>query len=416
MSLDSLLNSLQDRGVALGLERIQTLLEHFDSPHLKVPIIHVAGTNGKGSVCAYLSSILSTAGYRVGRYTSPHLVSWNERICLNDIPIPLDILTTIIISIVEMTEKKSIPLTQFEVVTAAAWLYFAQNEVDIAVMEVGLGGRLDATNIVPHPLVTVITSISKDHWQVLGDTLAAIAFEKAGILKPLCPVVVGVLPQEAETVVKDRIKLLNCPNVWVKPAELLSSIDQRAIWGGISYSLPLLGDVQLINSALAIATIQVLQEKGWSIPDTAIISGLSSTAWPGRLQWVLYQSTSILIDGAHNIASAQVLRRYVDSLNRPLNWVIGMLATKDHQDILKVLLKEGDRLSLVPVPCHSTAEPAYLASLAVSICPHLDKITTYTNVETALQESNPIERLVVLSGSLYLVGYFLSPWDQLTQS
>ncbi len=176
--IEQLLQPFQRFGVHLGLSRIESLLGKLDNPHRRVPTIHVAGSNGKGSVCAYLSAVLTEAGYRVGRYTSPHLIHWRERICLNEQPISPGELVGLLTKIQGLiTENEESP-TQFEVITAAAWLYFAQSQVDVAVVEVGLGGRLDATNVCDRPLVTVITSISREHWQVLGSTLTAIATEK----------------------------------------------------------------------------------------------------------------------------------------------------------------------------------------------------------------------------------------------
>ena len=203
MTIESYLKPYQRFGVHLGLDRILSLLEKLSNPQQKVPIIHVAGTNGKGSVCAYLSSILTAAGYRVGRYTSPHLVNWTERICINEVSISEEKL----IDLLEIIQQKipdheaDIP-TQFEVITAAAWLYFAKEKVDIAVIEVGLGGRLDATNVVSNPLVSVITSLSMEHWQILGPTLRDIAQEKAGIIKPYRPAVIGVLPTEVTVLIR----------------------------------------------------------------------------------------------------------------------------------------------------------------------------------------------------------------------
>ena len=221
MTIDSLLKPFQRFGVHLGLERIQRLLADLGNPHHHVPIIHVAGTNGKGSVCAYLSAVLTEAGYRVGRYTSPHLIDWTERICLNEHPISLESLTQLLLQVqAAIPQDSEESPTQFEVITAAAWLYFAQQNVDIAVIEVGLGGRLDATNVCDRPLATVITSISREHWQVLGPTLTDIATEKAGILKPNCPAIIAPLPPEAKAVVEARIQQLNCPTVWVKPARV----------------------------------------------------------------------------------------------------------------------------------------------------------------------------------------------------
>src|SRR4028118_455365 len=215
MNAESILQSYQHFGVHLGLERIKQLLEKLENPHQKVPIIHIAGTNGKGSVCAYLSSVLTEAGYRVGRYTSPHLVNWTERICLNEQPVSPEQLKQLLLQVQNAILDDAESPTQFEVITAAAWLYYAQSEVDIAVVEVGLGGRLDATNVCSRPLVSIITSISREHWQQLGPTLADIAREKAGILKPGCPAVVGPLPPAADFVVRSRIIELGCPTVWV---------------------------------------------------------------------------------------------------------------------------------------------------------------------------------------------------------
>ncbi|HEY9829064.1 MAG TPA: folylpolyglutamate synthase/dihydrofolate synthase family protein [Stenomitos sp.] len=462
MDIDSLLNPFQRFGVHLGLERIQRLLADLGNPHQRVPILHVAGTNGKGSVCAYLSAVLTEAGYRVGRYTSPHLVDWNERICLNEQPISIAALAELLLQV-----KAAIPQdsqdspTQFEVITAAAWLYFAQQQVDIAVIEVGLGGRLDATNVCDVPLVSIITSLSREHWQNLGPTLADIAREKAGILKPGCPAVIGQLPPEAKAVVEGRIQELDCPTVWVKPAvelptQLLRESESQSPpeWGsqcslevspsrapgvdlggkkdllshgsltpgewqqrwaeyeGIQYPLPLLGDIQLSNSALAIATVQILRSQGWNIPDAAIQNGMAKTQWLGRLQWTTWHHHPLLIDGAHNTAAAIALRQYVDTLNTPVTWVMGILSTKDHADIFDALLRSTDRLYLVPVPDHSSADPHALAILAQKICPELADCRTYPDLEKGLEAatSNPMEtskRLIVLCGSLYLVGHFL---------
>ena len=202
----------------MGLERIKKLLADLGNPQDRVPIIHVAGTNGKGSVCAYLSSILTEAGYRVGRYTSPHLVHWRERINLNRQPISDRDLIEILQDIQSVIVPESESPTLFEVITAAAWLYFERSQVDVAVMEVGLGGRLDATNVKDSTLVSVITSLSREHWQRLGPTLADIAGEKAGVIKQECPVIVGPLPPEAKEVVVAKAQELDAPITFVEPA------------------------------------------------------------------------------------------------------------------------------------------------------------------------------------------------------
>jgi dihydrofolate synthase/folylpolyglutamate synthase len=418
VTIDSLLQPFQRFGVHLGLERIHRLLAALGNPHQQFPIIHVAGTNGKGSVCAYLSAILTEAGYKVGRYTSPHLVHWTERICINEIAIADYTLAEIIQQIQQAIDPNEESPTQFEVITAAAWLYFARSQVDIAIIEVGLGGRLDATNVCDRPLVSIITSISREHWQVLGSTLTEIAGEKAGILKPACPAIIGILPDEAEAAIAKRIAQLNCPTVWVEPAEpikagwakYISNDKTEANPISLEYPLPLLGKVQLINSALAIAAILNLRQQGWQIPLEAIQKGMPKTRWLGRLQWTTWHNCPILVDGAHNPAAAQALRQYVDTLEKPVTWVMGILSTKEHPEIFKALLRPGEYLYLVPVPDHSSAEPADLARLADKICPTLASIQTCEDLFSALDivtENRRDRSAIVLCGSLYLVGYFL---------
>lgn len=462
-AIDTLLTRYKRFGVDLGLDRIEALLAGLGNPHQHVPIIHVAGTNGKGSVCACLSSILTQAGYRVGRYTSPHLVRWTERICISEQPISLDHLLRVLKQVDAAVDATQPSPTQFEIITAAAWLYFAQQSVDIAVVEVGLGGRLDATNICNHPLVTVITSLSREHWQQLGPTLADIAREKAGILKFGCSAVVGELPPEAEAVVQARVEELGCPVVWPKPAREVGN--GWAEWEGIQYPVPFPGQHQLMNSALAIATLLQLRQQNWQIADEAIISGMANARWPGRLQWITWKNEAgtahpLLIDGAHNPAAAKMLRAYIDQVleeqagnsfstlpprlqeresltqisqptlalktlpeqergnsNAPSSvvWLMGMLSTKDHADIFRELLRPGDQLHLVPVPGHSSADPGALSAIAQAICPELSCCRTYQSLAEGLDALWPVQEsalsqntLTVLCGSLYLIGHFFA--------
>ncbi|MCV3215501.1 bifunctional folylpolyglutamate synthase/dihydrofolate synthase [Plectonema radiosum NIES-515] len=442
MNIDLLLQPFQRFGVNLGLDRIVKLLANLGNPHHQVPVIHVAGTNGKGSVCAYLSSVLTEAGYRTGRYTSPHLVDWTERICLNEQAIASETLCKLLLQIQEAISPDEESPTQFEVITAAAWLYFAQSKVDVAVVEVGLGGRLDATNVCSQPLVTIITSISREHWQQLGSTVAEIAREKAGILKPGCPAVVGILPADAEKVVRSRTLELQCPYIAPQPARQISpgwaEYEQAGeTWGllgdkgdcvikgdkgenllvfnsenpkSIKYRLPLEGQIQLANSSLAIAALEILQQKGWQISQKAIINGIAKTKWLGRMQWTTWRNHKLLIDGAHNPAAAQALRAYIDSLDIPkVNWVMGMLSTKEHADIFQALLRPKDSLYLAPVPAHSSADTSELAKLAQKICPELSYCLTYPDLLSALETAfRATDNLVILCGSLYLIGHFFA--------
>ncbi len=401
-------------GIHLGLERSQQLLAKLGDPQRRLPIVHVAGTNGKGSVCAYLSSVLSAAGYRVGRYTSPHLVDWRERICIGETWIAqADLLLALeqVQQAGQLLDPALGSLTQFEVITAAAWWYFAQQRLDLAVIEVGLGGRLDATNVCERPLVSVITSLSREHWQRLGPTLADIAAEKAGILKPHCPAVVGPLPPEADAVVSARLAELACPTLRVEPARDLGQ--GRACWRGIEYSLSLAGAMQLTNSAVALAALQVLREQGWQISEAALTSGLAQTRWAGRLQWTTWtdpagQTHRLLIDGAHNVAAAEYLRQFVEPWHTSITWVMGMLSTKDHLGILKTLLRPGDCLQALPVPDHSSLDPVELVRLAQSLHPDLAQTAVHQDLEAALAAAFAGPYPVVVCGSLYLVGQFLA--------
>jgi dihydrofolate synthase / folylpolyglutamate synthase len=406
VDLDAILLPWHRSGVKLGLENIKEVLAALGDPHCVLPVVHVAGTNGKGSTCAYLASILTAAGYKVGRYTSPHLVDWNERICIDGQPIETDRLTAIIYQIQNTATDNA--LTKFELITTAAWLYFAQEQVDVAVIEVGLGGRLDATNVIEQPLVSVITSISREHWQQLGETIPEIAAEKAGIIKSGCPVVIGQLPPAAVTVMRQKAIDLQCAFTQIEPAIELQPepqpvLQRRALAYGVEYPLPLLGAVQLHNSALAIATIQVLQKQGWQIDLAAIQQGMAQTQWPGRLQWTIWQGQPLLIDGAHNMESAIALRDYVDTLNKPVTWVIGMLTTKEHLPILQALLRVGDTVHFVPVPDELTANPAELHKVARSIYPELE-VHAHLDWPTGLNAAYLSPNLVVMSGSLYLLG------------
>ena len=275
----------------------------------------------------------------------------------------------------------------------------------------GLGGRLDATNVCPEPLVSAIVSLSREHWQRLGPTVADIAREKAGVIKSGRPVVIGPLPQDADKVVRQRALDLDCPLYEVTPA---TSTDAGTWRSGlddnlIEYESGLLGEHQRVNSGVAIAILQLLQRQGWSISTEAIQTGMATTKWPGRLQWLTWHGQQLLIDGAHNPAAAQVLRQYVDQLPQPVTWLMGMLATKDHADIFQALLRSGDTLHLVPVAGHQSAKPETLAVMAQDICPELADCYTYGTFEQALDAlSKTAAETKILCGSLYLIGDFLS--------
>jgi dihydrofolate synthase / folylpolyglutamate synthase len=394
---ESLLAPFEFAGIRLDLTRSQQLLAVLGHPEQRVPIVHVAGSNGKGSVCAYLSTVLTLAGYKVGRYTSPHLVSWHERICVDGVAIGEAEFVRVLDQAIAANDPAD-PVTQFELVTAAAWLYFEKVGVDIAIIEVGLGGRLDATNVCDRPLVTVITSISREHWQLLGDTLGKIATEKAGILKAGRPAIVGPLCPEAAQSVQTRATELGCLIDWVEPAVGDMTMQSQ----GLSYTLKLQGPVQRINSAIAIATLRSLQGQGWEISEEAIAEGLATTQWPGRLEWKQWQGQPVLIDGAHNDDSARWLRQAVDGLgDGPIAWIVGMMGTKDHASFLAAILRPGDRLYCVPVPDPNTADPIRLAAIGQEM-----KVESQAcgDVVKALELATIESDRIVICGSLYLLG------------
>ncbi|MEO0407460.1 MAG: folylpolyglutamate synthase/dihydrofolate synthase family protein [Cyanobacteria bacterium P01_A01_bin.135] len=425
-TLTQFLRQTTKAGVFLGLDQSRRLLAAVGEPHRAVPMVHVAGTNGKGSVCAYVASALRQAGYRVGRYTSPHLVSWTERICIDDQPIAPQKLLDLLTDLQQTAAHHGLAPTQFELVTAAAWLHFAQQKVDVAVMEVGLGGRLDATNVCDRPLATTITSIGRDHWQRLGPTLADIAREKAGIFKPGVPAAIAPLPPEAAAVVRNRAAAVDCPLVWVTPSApspTANSPTARFLppspeFSPLTYPLALPGAHQYSNSAVAIALLQLLRQQGWEIPDDAIQAGMAQVSWPARLQWMRWRGRPLLVDGAHNAEAALVLRQYLDQTlgERPVSWVIGMLATKDHPAVLKALLRPGDRACFVPVPDHQSATPTDLKAIARAVCPQV-LVQTAADGATGLDwaiahasniDSDPRQAQPVLCGSLYLIGHLLA--------
>ena len=359
-------------------------------------------------------SILRTAGYRVGRYTSPHLLDWRERITINGEWISnADLLEAL--HQVDLAIVPEFPPTQFEVITAAMWWYFAQQKsqqnLDIAIIETGLGGRLDATNVCDRPLVCAITSIGLDHCQQLGDTLNAIASEKAGIIKPKCPVVIAENAPEAIAALLTKSTASDAPITWVNAATRTAT---GAVWQGFAYPLPLLGNHQLINSAIAIAVVQSLRTQGWQISDDAIRTGMANTEWAGRLQWIEFnlngKPRKILIDGAHNVAAAEYLRQFVDESfpNQRKLWIMGILNTKDQSGILQTLLHPDDLLYPVPVPSPTTTSPQDLAKMAAAILktkPH-----AYEHLQLGLEAAFDDQRshdIVILCGSLYLVGEFL---------
>jgi len=425
------LRKLHPVEIDLSLDRLYRLLEKLDNPHKSLPpVIHVAGTNGKGSTVATLRAIAEAAGHRVHVYTSPHLVRFAERIRVAGQIIAEGDFTAIL----EECEAKNAgdDITFFEITTAAAFLAFARTPADLCILEVGLGGRLDATNVIDRPAAVGITPVSMDHEIFLGNTLAAIAGEKAGIIKADVPTVVGPQDAEALAVIRARatalgVKPLMFDEGWhVMPHVKGSSFrytDNRTELELPNPSLP--GEHQMINAGLAIALARA--QKAVAIPDAAIKAGLGWVRWPARLQELvgtplngfLPEGASLYLDGGHNPAAGQVIRGFlaqVDPVERSVTLIMGMLNRKDAKGYLKPLAGVVDRVIAVPIECdEDPAEPGFLAAAATDA--GISGIVA-KDVPSALkmiaERAHP-ERppFVLIGGSLYLAGNVLKMTGEL---
>jgi dihydrofolate synthase/folylpolyglutamate synthase len=381
-------------GAKFGLENTFKLAALAGNPQEKLRFIHVAGTNGKGSTCAMLESIYRAAGLRVGLFTSPHLVSFRERIQVNRQLIP----ESDVVRLVEELRavNKEHEATLFEFATVMALKFFAEQKCDLVIWETGLGGRLDSTNIVT-PLASVITNIAFDHQQWLGDTLEKIAAEKAGIIKPGVPVVTSPDGLEALGVIEKTARDKQAPLFKVEQAS-------RLFGAGETPALPLPGDHQKLNAALALATVEILQSQ-IPVTDGKIRAGLAGVNWPGRLQLIQKPGgQKILLDGAHNVAGAKVLSEALGknfpAVRRAL--ILGVLQDKDWQHICETLAPLAVRIFTVPVSSERTADAKDLAAACRAANPSAE-ILAGANLAEALDKSAS-DAFVIITGSLYLVG------------
>ena len=374
-----------------GLEHTRRLAALAGDPQRRLRFIHVAGTNGKGSTCAMLEAIYRAAGLRVGLFTSPHLVSFRERIQVNRELIPEADLARLTQDLREKNGEE--PMTLFEFTTVLALAWFAEQRCDLVIWETGLGGRLDATNIVT-PLASVITQIGFDHEQWLGDTHAKIAGEKAGIIKPGVPVFTATEDEEARAVIATVARQNGAPLTWVETG----AADR------LPFPVALIGGHQRLNAALALATVNGLQS---TIPVSvdARRTGLATVEWAGRLQVLnLMNGTQILLDGAHNAAGATVLRAALEQefAGRRPTLIFGSLADKKWLAICDILAPLAERILTVPVASARTADPAELAAAFRSRQPAAEVRACRTLV-AALNACDKAS-FVVITGSLYLVG------------
>lgn len=391
------LSGLGQFSMRLGLERVEQLAASLGSPHRGLRFVHVAGTNGKGSTCAFLASIYQASGRKVGLFTSPHLIQFGERIQINGAPIP----HREVVKYVEQLRPLLAALpaddhpTFFEVVTLMALLHFHAEACDLVIWETGLGGRLDATNIVT-PLASVITRIGLDHQQWLGNTLSQIAKEKAGIIKPGVPCVSAFQHPDVEAVLRSTCDARQASFRMLDP-----DASQAPALRDVRISLA--GRHQRQNAALALATVEILSAQ-LPVSSHARVEGLEYTVWPGRFQRIHAAGHLRILDGAHNTDGAQVLRDTFEGEypNRKATFILGVLKDKSWECMLEILFPIMERLVLVPVDSQRTATPDELEPFCRSHAPQL-QLTKAADLKEALlltQDAN----VSVIAGSLYLIG------------
>lgn len=395
-------------GSRLGLGRMGRLLHRMGDPHLKVPFIHVAGTNGKGSTTTLIASALTAGGFKTGKFISPYILEFRERMQIDGQMIPeetLAALATRLRPIAEEFKAAGDPVTEFELVTVLGLCWFAEQNCDIAVLEVGLGGRLDATNIIPPPVVAVITRIDYDHTAILGDTLSAIAGEKCGIVKR-GSTVISYPDQSGETlaVIRHRTEEENDPLLLPDLSQLtvLSSglCGSRFCYRGEEYSIPLPGPHQVLNAITALEALKALSDTQFAVSPQEIAAGFAAARFPARLE-LLRQSPPVLLDGAHNPNGGRALCDAVKSLGlHDLTAVVGMLRDKDCLPVLQMMAPYCARMIVTTVPNPRSYPAEEFAGLARSVCPRVTVCPDCREAaRLALAEGG---NGVLVFGSLYL--------------
>lgn len=406
-TLDWLLHLEVTRGWDLKLESVRRALELLGSPERELSALHVAGTNGKGSTAAIAQSVLSAHGLRVGLYTSPHLSDFRERIRIGRDRIDAKSVVDLVEETRRRTAGSAVELTFFEFVTVMAFLHFARQRVDAAVIEVGLGGRLDATNVVT-PRAAIVTTIGLDHERYLGSTIAAIAAEKGGIFKPGVPAVIGRVEDEALAVLEGIAAERKSPTI-----VLGRDFRAEAFADGFRYvgrrtipdlRLALRGSFQLDNAAVALAG---LEAAGWlaALSDEDVRQGMAEVQWPGRLE-VMGEHPQVWLDGAHNPAGAEALAREIPTLaaGRRVHLVFGVLGDKRWDLMAERLAGVVTDATLVPVPERRSEDPARVAEAFRRFVPTVTAASGAAAVDRLLAEPSNRDAIVLVAGSLFLVG------------
>jgi dihydrofolate synthase/folylpolyglutamate synthase len=403
------LYGFQRFGIKLGLSTIKRILAGLGDPQDTFACIHVAGTNGKGSVASTLASILYRSGYKTGLYTSPHLVRFNERIQVNNRPISNEKVVASYSAIKEAHFGKRNP-TFFEFTTAMALFEFAAQKVDWAVIETGMGGRLDATNII-NPALSIITNISLEHREYLGNTLTQIAAEKAGIIKKRTPLVTGIRQKKAFAEVKRIAAEKKAPlfrlstdfKVRRNQKQTFSYYGIRNVWHNLQTALP--GSYQVDNAALVLAACELIGKNNAALTLNNIQEGLSKNLWPGRLE-IVSDNPFIILDGAHNLAAARNLAKFMSTnlAGRVITLVVGILDDKPYKAMLKSLLTPVNRVILTRAKINRALDPRKLYEAAKNLKPDVAIIPDVARAIKNAVETTPRHGAICIAGSLYVVG------------
>lgn len=403
---------LQKHGIKLGLETMTALTARLGMPQNRYRTVHIAGTNGKGSTAATAAAILQAAGYRVGLYTSPHLVDFRERIRVNGEMIPESRVAQLTNQLQALSQPELSP-TFFEYTTAMAFQHFADTAVDVAVLEVGLGGRFDATNVVT-PMACAITTIALDHQAYLGSTLSSIAFEKAGIIKPGVPVVLGRLDDDAWRTIEQVARERQAPVFRIgEHFHTEGEEPQQFSYGGVGthydgLTCVLAGRHQLDNAACALALLEAAAPQGIVITSEAARTGLQAVNWAGRLE-VVDRRPTILLDGAHNPAAATALADFLTGADRlhpsrTVILVLGMMRDKDHRGFVEPLRSLVDEVVLTQADLPRSATAQELQSSLGDLLPHPHVMPSLSDAMALARQLATPDGLVCVTGSLMLVG------------
>jgi dihydrofolate synthase/folylpolyglutamate synthase len=396
-------------GIKLGLSTIKKILAGLGDPQDNFACIHVAGTNGKGSVASSLASILHRSGYKTGLYTSPHLVRFNERIQVNNRPITNEKVVASYSAVKNAHSGKRDP-TFFEFTTAMAFFEFAAQKVDWAVIETGMGGRLDATNII-NPTLSIITNISLEHREYLGNTLAQIAAEKAGIIKKRTPVITGIRQKKALAEIERIAAEEKAPlfrlgtdfKVRRNQGQTFSYYGIGNVWHNLQTALP--GSYQVDNAALVLAACELIGKNNTAITLDHIQEGLTKNHWPGRLE-IVSNNPLIILDGAHNLAAARNLAKFLATnfADKAITLVIGILDDKPYKEMLKSLLTPVTRVILTRAKTDRALEPGKLFEETKSFFPDATIISDVAQAIKNALETTPRQGAICIAGSLYVVG------------